>query len=167
MLHLHAALAERERKMISEHTIAALAAAASEADSSPQAADTRAGPARRDSVTILSLGTWTSISSVETEPARSSFTVSFSGSNSIWRAMVASSSSRRIASRSDEPSENALVCEQDLEALARHRRGASRLQKSKQAHAALRPNTRVKRVFFASGIAIGTLSPARRRAASR
>ena len=46
MLHLHAALAERERKMISEHTIAALAAAASEAGTLPLRQPTP-GPGRR------------------------------------------------------------------------------------------------------------------------
>src|ERR1700678_1809559 len=56
--------------------------------------------------------------------------------------------------------------EQDLEPLARHRRGAPRLEEIEQGHAALRPNTRFKRFFFVPGTSIGTVSPARRRAAS-
>ena len=85
----------------------------------------------------------------------------------MWRAMVASKSSRRIVDEIAGPKRNALVGEQDLQPLARDRRGAARLEKSEQAHAALRPNRRLKKVLFSPGITIGTVSPAKRRAASR
>ena len=52
-------------------------------------------------------------------------------------------------------------------ATARDGRGAARLEELKQAHAALRPNRRSRKVFFSLVRTIGTVSPARRRAASR
>ena len=62
----------------------------------------------------------------------------------------------------------ALMRKQDLQPFARDRRGAAGFEKAKQVHAALRPNSRVKKVFFPSGIATGAVvSPPRRRAASR
>ena len=60
-----------------------------------------------------------------------------------------------------------LVREQDLELLPRDGRSAARLEESEQAYAALRLNRRLKNVFFSSGIQMGAVSPARRRAASR
>ena len=53
------------------------------------------------------------------------------------------------------------------QALARHGRAAARLENSEQVHAALRPNRRLRKGFFSDGMAIGRVSPARRRAASR
>ena len=72
-----------------------------------------------------------------------------------------------LADEIARPKRGPLVREQDLEPLAGDRRCGARLEKSQQVHAALRPNRRVKKVFFWSGIAVGTASPARRRAASR
>ena len=86
----------------------------------------------------------------------------------MWRAMVASNSSRRMATRSRGPKRDALMRKQDLKPLARDRSAAACFKKSEQVHAALRPNRRVKKVFFSSGIATGAVvSPPRRRAASR
>ena len=85
----------------------------------------------------------------------------------MWRAIVCE---QFVAQDRDEiarAERDALVRKQDLEAFARDGRGAARLEEAEQAHAALRPNRRLKKVFFSSGIAIGTDSPTRRRAASR
>src|SRR6202041_2409415 len=66
------------------------------------------------------------------------------------------------------PKRDALMGKQDLKPLAGDRGAAARLEKSEQVHAALRPNRRVKKVFFSSEIATGAVvSPPRRRAASR
>ena len=69
------------------------------------------------------------------------------------------------------PKRGALMGEQDLQPLARDRRAATRLEEVEKAHAALRPNRRLKKVFRSSSA--GTMtggardSPVSRLAASR
>ena len=75
-------------------------------------------------------------------------------------------SSRSLESRSSRAEADALVREQDLQALARHRARRSGLEHFEQVHAALRPNRRLRKGFLSIGIASGTGSPASRRAAS-
>ena len=64
------------------------------------------------------------------------------------------------------PQRDALMGEQDLQALARHRRRVLALEETQKVHAALRPKMRAKRRFFSPGMTMGTVSPLRRRAAS-
>jgi hypothetical protein len=60
----------------------------------------------------------------------------------------------------------ALVREEDLEALARYRRGAAS-KEVEQAHAAFRANSLLKMPLFSLGTLMETCSPLRRRAASK
>ena len=67
----------------------------------------------------------------------------------------------------DVAAELAFVFQQDLQPLARHRRGAGRPEEVEQLHAALRPNSLLKNPFLsAEGMVSSISSPHSRRAAS-
>src|SRR5262245_8066071 len=59
-----------------------------------------------------------------------------------------------------------LIGEQDLQPLAGYRGGAAPTQQIEQVHAALRPNRRSNNRFLSPGVALRTVSPLSRRAAS-